>query len=185
MHHRPESQQLQVGCKPHFAGALGLRGTRPYPPCPHPLEVQRLQFPARITIRKDHDSWKASSCDNEGRPSPCTTSCAIWKHSFAIEKVVVKLSGSLKSFFAFLFKTKQNQYCPSVESGIPNSEKNVYQHFIIIIIIILYFQDSFFFLSVQPWLFWNMLCRPGWPRTHKRSRFFLNVEGHGLTVTAT
>jgi hypothetical protein len=41
--------------------------------------------------------------------------------------------------------------------------------------------ENFFFLrqgfSVQPWLSWNSLCRPGWPRTQKSTSLCLSSAG--------
>jgi hypothetical protein len=37
--------------------------------------------------------------------------------------------------------------------------------FILFIYLFIYFSRQGF--SVYPWLSWNSLCRPGWPRTHK------------------
>jgi hypothetical protein len=40
---------------------------------------------------------------------------------------------------------------------------------------VLFFQTGF--LSVELWLSWNALCRPGWPRTQKSSCLYLPSAG--------
>jgi hypothetical protein len=45
----------------------------------------------------------------------------------------------------------------------------------VFIIIALFFLRQGF--SVKPWLFWNSLCRPGWPRTQKSTCLCLPSAG--------
>ena len=55
-------------------------------------------------------------------------------------------------------------------------------YFLLLCFSFLFFSFSFFVFSrqgfsVQPWLFWNSICRPGWPRTQKSTCLCLPSAG--------
>ena len=57
------------------------------------------------------------------------------------------------------------------------NEKNLFastENFVVVVVVVVFSRQGFF---VYPWLSWNSLCRPGWPRTQKSACLCLPSAG--------